>query len=334
MSALELTDVHKAFGATRVLCGVDLAVPAGSLTAVLGPSGCGKTTLLRVTAGFEPPDGGEVRVDGRPVTALAPEHRQVGVVPQEGALFPHLDVAGNVAFAVRDRRTRARRVSELLEMVGLPGSGKRRPAELSGGQQQRVALARALAAEPRVLLLDEPFSALDAGLRADVRAEVRGVLRRAGATAVLVTHDQEEALSMADHVAVLWGGRVRQHDTPQQVYSRPCDLDVARFVGEAVELPGHGRGDEVTCALGTLPVAGRHAQGTGTVLLRPAQLRLDDASCIRARVVGRTFFGQDIALTLELGDGRRLTARTASDTPVTAEVGLTVHGPACFYPSS
>jgi iron(III) transport system ATP-binding protein len=233
-----LRGVRKAFGSTAVLTGVDLDATPGSFLAILGPSGEGKTTLLRLIAGFEAPDAGTIEIDGEPVVgggrSLPPERRRVGVVPQEGALFPHLTVAQNVGFGLRRRQGRAERVAECLSLVGLEGFENRRPHQLSGGQQQRVAVARALAPRPSVVLLDEPFSALDAGLRAKVRHDVRQALRIAGTTSLLVTHDQEEAFSMADAVAVLRGGRIAQTDDPVTVYTNPSDLAVATFVGQGV----------------------------------------------------------------------------------------------------
>jgi iron(III) transport system ATP-binding protein len=219
--ALHIAGVHAGHPGVAVLRGVDLHVPGGALAAVLGGSGCGKTTLLRVVAGFHPLDAGTVRLGGRLVAGdgvdMAPERRRVGLVPQEGALFGHLTVAGNVGFGLDRAARRGGRVQEMLELVGLPGYERRMPAELSGGQQQRVALARALAPSPDVVLLDEPFTALDAGLRSEVRDEVRAALRRAGTTAVLVTHDQQEALGCADVVAVLRDGRVVQAAGPREL---------------------------------------------------------------------------------------------------------------------
>lgn len=279
MSGLILRGIRKSFDGTPVLDGVDLEVPARSLTAVLGPSGSGKTTLLRVIAGFEHADDGSIRVDGREVESdrvrLPPEARRIGYVPQEGALFPHLTVTGNIGFGV-PRAERRKRVGELLEMIGLRSFGGRYPHELSGGEQQRVALARALAVRPSVVLLDEPFSALDAGLRASVRRDVARVLEEAEATAILVTHDQDEALSMASRVAVLRDGRFVQHDSALEVYARPVDADVARFVGDANLLTALARGGRADSGLGSHRLSGA-AFPDGQellVLIRPEDIEL------------------------------------------------------------
>ncbi|MPZ94471.1 MAG: ATP-binding cassette domain-containing protein [Propionibacteriales bacterium] len=302
MSELAVRDLHKSFGPVQVLRGVDLEVEAGTLAAVLGPSGCGKTTLLRVVAGFERADAGTVSIGGRVVTGVPPERRRVGIVPQEGALFPHLDVAGNVGFGLSRERRRSSRVGEVLDLVGLSDFASRMPHELSGGQQQRVALARALAPEPALVLLDEPFSALDSGLRAAVRAEVGRVLRLAGATAVLVTHDQEEALSMAVRVAVMRSGRLVQSGSPAEVYGAPADLGVATFVGDACVLRGTASGDTADCALGRVTLR-RPATGAGSVVIRPEQLVVDTddgRSGVPARVVSNEFYGHDALVHCDL----------------------------------
>ncbi|MBT2505752.1 ABC transporter ATP-binding protein [Streptomyces sp. ISL-98] len=313
MTDLQIAGVSKAYGRGRpdeapVLDGLDLTVPSGAFAAVLGPSGCGKTTLLRIIAGFLRADAGTVTVGGRtlaaPGTHLPPESRRVGIVPQEGALFPHLSVARNTAFGLSglDRAARRRRTEEMLELVGLGGYGDRMPHELSGGQQQRIALARALAPEPAVVLLDEPFNALDSALRAGVRADVRAALRATGATALLVTHDQQEALSTADLVAVVRDGKVAQCDTPQEVYRHPADPWVARFVGDVVLLPGSADDGTATTALGRLPLgpAARDA-GDGTVLLRPEQLQLTDAAtAVQGTVTEVSFYGHDAMVTVDV----------------------------------
>jgi iron(III) transport system ATP-binding protein len=301
MSGLVISGLSKAYGDLSVLAGLDLAVPDGSLTAILGPSGSGKTTLLRLVAGFEPADRGTVTIGGIDATNLPPEARRVGYVPQEGALFPHLSAERNVAFGVDRRRRRTEVARDLLELVGMAGMGKRYPHELSGGQQQRVALARALAVQPRLVLLDEPFSALDAGLRASVRADVAGILRRAGATALLVTHDQDEALSWADHVAVIRDGRIGQFGTPQEVYTSPHDPELAQFLGDANLVPGVVDGGSVRTVLGLLPLDGPLPAAVGgadgvVVLVRPEQLHLvreTGGAPLTGLVEEYEFFGHD-----------------------------------------
>jgi len=346
MSELVVRGLVKSFGGTPVLRGLDLTVPEGALVAVLGPSGCGKTTLLRLVAGFETPDAGEVVIGGRTVagggSGLPPERRRVGVVPQEGALFPHLSVAGNVAFGLPRAARRSRRVAEILELVGLAGFGERMPHELSGGQQQRVALARALAPEPALVLLDEPFNALDTGLRAAVREDVRAALHAAGATAVLVTHDQQEALSVADLVAVMRDGRVVQAAAPGELYFRPGDVGVATFVGEAVVLDAELRDGMARCILGDLPVRADAAAsgGPGTVVIRPEQVHIGPVgNGVAARVATTAFFGHDALVRLHLGNGSappaEVIARTQGPQPLRAddEVGLTVIGEVAFFPA-
>jgi iron(III) transport system ATP-binding protein len=337
MTGLSVQGAVAGYGPDPVLRGVDLVVPEGRLAAVLGPSGCGKTTLLRVIAGLHPLRDGRVELGGRVLSGsgvhVPPERRGTGIVPQEGALFPHLSVAGNVAFGLSRSDRRNGRVDELLELVGLAGFGRRMPAELSGGQQQRVSLARALAPRPAMVLMDEPFSSLDASLREGLRADVRGVLRATGATALLVTHDQEEALGMADLVAVLRDGVVAQLGTPQQVYTTPADLGVALFVGEAVTFPATAGNGAVHTPLGPLPVAGR---GTGTVLLRPEQLHLNGGNGIAATVVDVLFHGHDATVLLRLAGGAEVRSRVQGPLPARRgdDVTVTVRGQALFFPGS
>ncbi|WP_338898099.1 ABC transporter ATP-binding protein [Streptomyces sp. TG1A-60] len=330
---------------TPVLRGLELTVPAGALAAVLGPSGCGKTTLLRIVAGFLRADAGTVRLGGRllsgPGVHLPPERRRIGIVPQEGALFPHLSVARNVAFGIAGlpRGERRHRTEELLELVGLAGYGDRMPHELSGGQQQRVALARALAPRPQLVLLDEPFNALDSALRAGVRADVRAALRATGATALLVTHDQQEALSTADLVAVVRDGRVAQRDTPQDLYRRPADPWVAGFVGDAVLLPATVNGDGTAhTALGAVPLAAPpEGTRTGTLLLRPEQLRLTGTAAegaARGTVTDVCFYGHDAMVTVVVdGHDTPVDVRVAGPLPVRAgdETGIRVLGEATLH---
>lgn len=344
MTDVQITGVSKSYGPdATVLRGLDLTVPAGTLAALLGPSGCGKTTLLRIIAGFLRADAGTVTVGGRtlsgPGVHLPPERRRIGIVPQEGALFPHLSVAHNVAFGLtgHDRAERRRRTEEMLELVGLGGYGDRMPHELSGGQQQRIALARALAPEPALVLLDEPFNALDSALRTGVRADVRTALRATGATALLVTHDQQEALSTADLVAVVREGRVAQCDTPQEVYRRPADPWVARFVGDAVVIPGTADHGTATTALGRLPLtAPPVGRSEGTVVLRPEQLQLTETTtAAQGTVTNVTFYGHDAMVTLSV-DGLESPVGIRVAGPVTVRpgqrTGILVKGEATLHP--
>ncbi|MDH2389277.1 ABC transporter ATP-binding protein [Streptomyces sp. HNM0663] len=349
MTDLQIKGLVKAYGPeAAVLDGLDLTVPGGALAAVLGPSGCGKTTMLRIVAGFLRPDAGSVAVGGRvlsgPGAHIAPERRRVGIVPQEGALFPHLSVARNVAYGLSgvDRTARRARVEKMLELVGLAGYGERMPHELSGGQQQRIALARALAPEPQLVLLDEPFNALDSALRAGVRDDVRAALRATGATAVLVTHDQQEALSTADLVAVVRDGRIAQCGTPEDVYHRPADPWVAGFVGDAVLVSGTadaaGAATAAT-ALGRVPLAAAPAgPREGLVLLRPEQLRLTDAApgetC--GTVTDVRFYGHDAMATVTVeGLDAPVDVRVPGPVPVRpgGRTGIQVTGEATWHPA-
>jgi iron(III) transport system ATP-binding protein len=346
MSSLTVKDLTKAFGTTPVLTGVDLHVPSGSFTALLGPSGCGKTTLLRLIAGFEEPDSGSIVVGDRVVAgagrSVPARRRGIGFVPQEGGLFPHLTVAANITFGLPRRQRRdAGRIRDLLQLVGLDAElADRSPHQISGGQQQRVALARALAPEPSLVLLDEPFSSLDAGLREETRQAVSAALRASDATAVLVTHDQAEALSMADQVAVLRQGRLAQRTDPRTLYRRPGDLDVALFVGEAVVLDAVLRDGLAHCALGALEYesAAALADGPARVLLRPEQLRLGVPGPRDpvARVRSVDFYGHDSRAWLDLPGGIRVSARLdGADLPSAGDdVSVTVRGAARAFPAA
>ncbi len=346
MRDVTVTGLHKAFGTHPVLTGVDLEVPAGSLTAILGPSGSGKTTLLRLMAGFERADAGTIRigddvVDG-PGVYVAPERRRIGYVPQEGSLFPHLTVQGNVGFGLSARERRGGKAASLLEMVGLGGLGKRYPHQLSGGQQQRVALARALAIEPAVVLLDEPFASLDAHLRASVRADVQEIFRRAGTTAILVTHDQDEALSTADRVAALRDGTIAQYAAPEELYARPTDADLAGFIGDANLLEGVLSGDTVKTWLGRLSLdAGGPAPvraGQVTVLIRPEQIELGPGEDgVPGRVTAYRYHGHDAVLHVQPeydAAGQQITVRVVGGRhlPPGSRVTLRVRGPVLVWP--
>ncbi|KXK61418.1 ABC transporter [Micromonospora rosaria] len=343
MSEVVLTGVVKRYGPVTALDGVDLTVPAGELTAVLGPSGCGKTTLLRCLAGFERLDAGEIRLDGRAVAGggrHVPTHRRrIAVVPQEGALFPHLSVAANIGYGLDRAARRGDRVDEVLALVGLAGYGDRMPHQLSGGQQQRVAVARALAPRPSLVLLDEPFSALDAGLRAGLRHDIREALRADGATGVLVTHDQGEALSVADRVVVLRAGRVVQAGPPTTIYREPADPWVAGFVGDAVLLPAVAEAGSARTPLGAIPITGASSSGAVTVLLRPEQVRIVPSArpgTVPATVLRHDFHGHDALVGLRLADGTRITARILDDAataPVGADVAVRVDGTARAWPA-
>ena len=310
---LELRGLSKAFGPVQAVRHVDLLAQSGSVTALLGPSGCGKTTTLRLIAGFEAPDAGHVVIAGRPTAGggvwVPPERRRVGMVFQHLALFPHLDVAGNLAYGLRglDRRVRRRRVGELLELVGLSGYERRYPDQLSGGQAQRVAVARALAPRPAVLLLDEPFSSLDVGLRAELRAEVRRILAAEGVTAVLVTHDQEEALSLGDEVVVILEGRVAQAGTPDDVYRRPASPEVATFLGEANFVTGEARGGWMETEVGALPVSAD--DGPRLAVIRPEDLEVFHTDDGPARVIDSRYHGHDQVVTVLSLSGAHLRVR-------------------------
>ena len=340
--ALRCRGVSRRYGRVVALDGVDLDVPTGSLTALLGPSGCGKSTLLRVAAGLERADAGTVELAGRvvdgPGGTVPPEARGVGLVFQEHALFPHLDVAANVGFGLRrlDRAERADRVTEVLGLVGLGGLGTRRTSELSGGQRQRVALARALAPAPTLLLLDEPFSALDAGLRVALRDEVRAILRAASQTALLVTHDQEEALSVADRVAVMFEGRIHQVAAPQELYRTPATPEVAAFVGDADVLVGRRAGQYlVDTALGRLATAAPVATDAVAVVLRPEGVRLRTAATGTATVRTLTYHGRDQLVGVELPDGTRLRSRRGPELDLARgdRVEVAVDGPVVTFPA-
>jgi putative spermidine/putrescine transport system ATP-binding protein len=307
-ASVEFRGLRRVFGSTTALDGLDLTIAPGELIALLGPSGCGKTTALRCVAGFETPDAGAVLVDGKDITRLPANRRDAGMVFQSYSLFPNLNVRDNVAFGLRVRKVpaakRHARAAELLELVGLPTHAERYPHEMSGGQQQRVALARALALEPRVLLLDEPLSALDAKVRVTLREEIRRLQLELGITTIFVTHDQEEALSVADRVAVLRSGRLEQCGPPAEVYDRPSTPFVAEFVGTMNHIPGRlSLGNEVTVLGQLLPVDGPLPSSSDVdVLIRPEAVLVTAAPEGSAVIVASSFRGSSARLRVRLGE--------------------------------
>jgi len=315
--ALRIAGLERVYGSIVALSGVDLEVRQAEMLTVLGPSGCGKTTVLRLVAGLEQPDAGTIEIAGRRVTgpggSVPPERRRVGMVFQDYALFPHLSVADNVAYGIRRDPDRAVRVAELLELVNLPDAGDRMPHELSGGMQQRVAMARALAPRPDIVLLDEPFSNLDAALRTQLRGDLREILRAAGASAILVTHDQDEALTLGDRMAVMVRGRIEQCDPPEIVYGEPATPFVATFVGTGNLVHADCRLGVGMTRLGPVRLVGASARIAGGALavIRPEHVELEEAADGPAeagawRVVRRRFTGSEILLEVEAPDGLRL----------------------------
>ena len=330
--------LSKRYGSVTAVRDLDLSLERGRTLALLGPSGCGKTTLLRLIAGFEKLDDGSIDLKGRTLAAagafVPPERRRVGMVFQDYALFPHLNVEANVAFGLAKGRDR-RRARALLSLVGLDGLGPRMPHQLSGGQQQRVALARTLAAEPELVLLDEPFSNLDPLLRVQVRADVRRILESLGTTAIFVTHDQEEALSLAQQVAVMLDGGIRQTGAPWEVYARPATREVAGFMGDANFLPGVVRDGQVECELGTLPVLAGFG-GEAEVMVRAENLQLSAEAGEPVEVVGREFFGHDQVVLVRTSGGRVLRVRALAGLDVAPgqRLGMRVSGDIVAFPAN
>ena len=339
---LEVQNLTRRFGSALALDGASLDAGAAEVVALLGPSGCGKTTTLRIVAGFESADSGSITLAGRDLTRLPPHARDIGLVFQDYALFPHMSVADNIAYGLRrraiPRAEREARVSEMLDLVRLTGLGARRPAQLSGGQQQRVALARALAINPRLLLLDEPLSNLDAKLRHTLQAELRQILTRIGTTTLIVTHDQEEAMALADRIAIMSQGRVLQIGTPREVYEEPACRFVAEFLGQALWLEGRAEPGGFVTSAGTrlaAPPPRRVAAAQG-LLIRPEALRLaaphagDNA--LQARVTGHRYRGAATLLDLMVEGGAPVALALPPDAPLPgpgASLGLAVAPAAC-----
>jgi iron(III) transport system ATP-binding protein len=325
--ALQVEGISKSFDGTPVVKNISLEAESGEFITLLGPSGCGKTTTLRLLAGFEQPDSGSICINGQTVAArnifVPAEKRRIGMVFQDYALFPHLNVTDNIAFGLQgQRKEKQKRVDAMLELVGLQGYGDRMPYELSGGQQQRVALARALAPQPDIVLLDEPFSNLDAALRTQVRGEVRSILREAGTTTIFVTHDQEEALSLSDKVAVIFEGKLHQIGTPFELYTRPVSKLVASFIGEANILPATAQGSRAVSPLGTHRLLSPK-EGEVEVLVRPDMLHLQPTDEGKPAVIlWREYYGHNQRIGLKLEDGTQLIAR--ADTQIMYNVGQNV----------
>jgi putative spermidine/putrescine transport system ATP-binding protein len=340
MAGVGLVGVRKVFGPTVALDSLDLEIGDGELVSLLGPSGCGKTTALRIVAGFEQPDIGEVRVGGDLITRLSPDRRNMGMVFQSYSLFPHLNAVDNVAYGLRmrrrGRRERRERATELLELVGLGQRGGAFPHQLSGGQQQRVALARALAIEPSVLLLDEPLSALDAKVRLQLRNEIRRIQKETGISTIFVTHDQEEALAISDRVGVMSNGHLEQLGSPQEIYEHPATAFVARFVGRMNELPvvvSRSGAVTVGCVEITgVATNGQHPGTATTALFRPEHVTLGPdgtLGAIEAAVVATAFHGSRSELSMRLGDVEIVADVPSTDArqwPPGSRVGLLLAG--------
>ena len=342
MPLLEINDVSVSFGDTEVLSDISLELESKQLLAVLGASGAGKSTLMRLIAGFDSVGAGSIVLGGETLSdtskTVAPEKRSIGIVPQDSALFPHLNVSQNIGFGLSalSKEAKAERVRELLRLIRMEEFAFRMPQEVSGGQVPRVALARARAPKPKLVLLDEPGSALDAELRGQLREEGRQVLRAEGATAVLVTHDQEEALSLADRVAVLREGKIIQVGSPSEIYNSPADVGIATFLGESVLVDGKVSGGKILTDLGSLSALNNVAEGaTGVVAIRSENFYLQPNPTGDSEVVGRVFFGHDALVEVQTP---KLRIRARSNGPFAPEVGMRVtvwvRGAVNFYPSS
>ncbi len=337
---LKISNLSISYTDKFVLQDLSLHANRGELTAILGASGAGKSTLLRLIAGFDRPSSGTIVLDNQVVADddvfVLPENRGIGIVPQDSALFSHLSVADNIGFGLSKSANKAARVKELLELVGLTEYANRKPASLSGGQQQRVALARALAPKPKLILLDEPFSALDQELRTRLREDVKRILKAENATAILVTHDQEEALSLAEKVAVLRDGRIIQAGAPTEIYNAPADLGIATFLGDSVLVDGVVLDGKIQTDLGKLSALNSVTDGErGVVAIRSENFYLQPNPQGDSEVVGRVFFGHDAVVEVQTP---KIKIRARSNGPFAPEVGMRVtvwvRGAVNFYPSN
>ena len=330
MAGVELRQLHRRFGDVVALAGIDLEIPSGEFVSFLGPSGCGKTTALRLIAGFDRPTSGRILVDGKDITGVPPNRRDIGMVFQAYSLFPHMTARQNVEFGLemrrRDKAARRARTDAMLELVGLGGHAAKYAHQLSGGQQQRVALARALAPNPELVLLDEPWSNIDPHLRGTMRDELARILRAIGVTVVLVTHDREEAFSLADRIALMRAGTVVQEGTPEEVYLSPATRWAAEFVGAGNFLPGRIEDGLVETLLGRFPVANLNGARAVQALIRPEQLELELQPQGTGEVVAREFRGHDVFYRVRL-DGVELVSQRPSNevVPLGARVSVRPH---------
>ncbi len=343
---LHLDNITKQFAKTTIAAveGVTLALPQGDLLGLLGPSGCGKTTLLRLIAGFEEPQAGTIKIDGRIVTGdgnwIAPEQRDIGMVFQDYALFPHLTVAKNVAFGLHNSRKKAlfntqKRTAEVIALVGLQGLENRYPHQLSGGQQQRVALARAIAPQPALVLLDEPLSNLDVQVRLRLRQEVRDILKNTGTSGVFVTHDQEEALSISDWVAVMQQGQLEQFGTPEAIYTEPISRFVAEFVTQANFLPAQRQGDLWETEVGCFKASTHESFECGELMIRQEDLILKPDDTATVVICDRQFLGREHSYRLVTPSGKKIFARMTCSTALSigTKVSLSVEHPLRVFPT-
>ncbi len=322
MTSLRLTDITKKYAAATIVDHITLTIPPGHMHFLLGPSGCGKTTCLRMTAGFLTPDSGTIHFDDKDVTHLPPHRRNIGMVFQTYALFPHMTVENNIAYGLKLRKIptteKNRRVAEIIERVRLSGLAKRLPAQLSGGQQQRVALARALIIQPDILLLDEPLSNLDSRLRAEMRSEIKRIHDEFRITALYVTHDQEEALTLADTISLMRNGRIEQSGSPAQIYNHPVNQFVAQFIGDTNILTATPNDNTIDTPLGPIDTPPPPHRSSFPISIRPESIHIDQPHGTPATITSTTYLGNTIRLTLTLRDGTPITAtHHATSTPPT-----------------